>query len=208
MTNLTFVTSIVSSLAIPATVVTALILFRKPLTDLIGRVSTYEGLGQKLQFGQKLAGAEQSVNEAVTQAGAELSGDHGESRGSKDADTKNLEELGLAKLAATNPSFVIIKAWEELSGSLDRLVRIVMSGTYERRTPIYWLPTLVADGVVNESFSNAVRELFDLRNQIAHGKNDPTPGEAIAYAKSARQLSSFAAYNVGRQEAIHTKPPG
>jgi hypothetical protein len=52
MNNLGFIASVVGSLAIPVAVVAALLIFRRPLADLLGRIISYEGLGQKVNFGQ------------------------------------------------------------------------------------------------------------------------------------------------------------
>jgi hypothetical protein len=62
------------------------------------------------------------------------------------------------------------------------------------RNPVYWLPELVKDGHIRESFPTAVLELLDLRNNVAHGQHNPTPGEAVAYVESVRGLTSIARY--------------
>jgi hypothetical protein len=148
MNNLAFVASMVGSLAIPVTILVALLIFRGPLTELLGRIISYEGLGQKVNFGQKLAGAEKSVIKAVAQAqesvglpqlgGADAEqtvADHAlwkitsTEQNRHDIDLRKAGLIELAELATSNPSFVVIKGWEDLEAALMRLVKEVFPGT-------------------------------------------------------------------------------
>lgn len=213
-----FVASIVGSMAAPITVVVALIIFRNPLVDLIGRVTSYEGLGQKVQFGKQLASAEKTVSDAAAQAtsdrGRKTSGSTSatpEVEQNKSPDDMqeepaqsgsigwDLEKVGLAKVASENPSYTIIRAWEELTGSLERLVATVLPDA-SPRNPIRLLPELAMKGIVNDSFVSGARELVDLRNRVAHGRSNPTPGEAVAYAEAARVLGNTATMIAGREQ--------
>jgi hypothetical protein len=223
MNDLAFIASVVSSLAIPATVVTALLIFRGPLASLLGRIISYEGLGQKVNFGQKLAGAEESVSRAVAQAHetaekAQLDGIAPENpvteralreitsteQALQDVDLQTAGLVQLAELATANPSFVVIKAWEDLFTRLTAMVKTMLPDA-DVRNPIYWLPELARDRQISESFPAAVLELFELRNNVAHGQHNPTPGEAVTYVESVRQLAGVAAgvtgYFMGRRAA-------
>ncbi len=210
MNNLAFAASVVGSLAIPVTILVALLIFRGPLTELLGRIISYEGLGQKVNFGQKLAGAEKSVIKAVAQAqesvgrpqlgGADTEqtvADHAlwkitsTEQNPHDIDLRKAKLVELAELATSNPSFVVIKAWEDLEAALMHLVKEVFPGTRDVN-PLRRLPDLVKEQYVNDSYVNAVRELRDLRNNVAHGQHNPTAGEAITYLESARELSQIA----------------
>jgi hypothetical protein len=51
MNGLSFASSLITHAFWPAVVTGAIVLFRRPLSDLIGRTRRYEGLGQKLEFG-------------------------------------------------------------------------------------------------------------------------------------------------------------
>jgi hypothetical protein len=199
---LAFIASVVGSLAIPVTVVTALVIFRKPLIDLFSRVNSYEGLGQKVQFGQKLADAEATVSDAAARAQPKESADSQSTEGRRHlssdgehSENADLVSLGLATVAAANPSFTIIKAWEELTGSLAKLLNELEpnpSGSQKFTNLVFRFGLLEERGEVDRSFVRAVKELFDLRNHVAHGRNNPTAGEAVAYAESAHQLASTA----------------
>lgn len=46
--------------------------------------------------------------------------------------------------------------------------------------------------IAQAEYFTAVRALRDLRNRVAHGKANPTPGEAITYAESAAELAGAA----------------
>lgn len=186
MNNLAFIASVVGSLAIPVTILVALFIFRSPLTDLLGRIVSYEGLGQKVNFGRKLAGVEKSVSKAAaqTQKAVEPS--------QLDIDLEKPGFLGLAALATSNPSFVVIKAWDDLESELERLVETVFPDTKEVN-PVRRLPDLVRAGQLNESFPSAVLELRELRNNVAYGQHNPTAGEALTYLQSAQELMGTAA---------------
>jgi hypothetical protein len=223
MNNLGFIASVVGSLAIPVTVVAALLIFRRPLTDLLGRIISYEGLGQKVSFGQKLAGAEESVSRAVAQAPKTVEQTQLDDAATdnsvtertlraltilrlqnKDIDLQNAGLLQLAELATSNPSFVVIKAWEDLYAQLTAMVKSVFPDA-DVHNPVYWFPELVKGKHIRESFPSAVLELLDLRNSVAHGQHNPTPGEAVAYVESARDLTNIARrvadYNEGRRDS-------
>ena len=213
MNSLAFIASVVGSLAVPVTIVVFLLLFRGPLTELLGRIISYEGLGQKVNFGQKLAGAERAVSEAVAQAQESvgqtqlspvdpvkveaddalrkiISTEHN----THDVDLDSAGLVELAELATSNPSFVVIKAWENLEAAVGKLVEAAWPGTKEPY-PFRRLFDLVKEKRTNASFANAVLELRDLRNNVAHGQHNPTAGEAVTYVESVRELARIARGN-------------
>jgi hypothetical protein len=183
MNDLQFASNLIGSLIWPVVVVGAIVLFRRPLAALIGRVRSYEGLGQKFTFGEELAGAEVSVNEALESVKA-----------SQDDTEKRIatEPSPLVREAEANPSFVVIQAWEQLSAALEDLVGAAELNRTPRGTPVGWLPDLHRRELVSPDFVKAVYELRELRNKVAHGQHNPTPGEAVAYAESAQALAATA----------------
>jgi hypothetical protein len=46
--------------------------------------------------------------------------------------------------------------------------------------------------VVNKALSRAVDDLRELRNRVAHGRHNPSSGEAVAYVESTKELSRAA----------------
>lgn len=220
MSNLSFVASLVGSLAVPVTVLAVLVLFRRPLVELLGRIVSYEGLGQKVSFGRKLANAENTVSRATADVQdvavrAQINATsgsrqmvHGQSpsvatsknEGIREIDLEKSGFLGLAAVATANPSFVVIKGWEDLRTELQALVRAEFPDA-KVRNPLDMLPKLEKDKYVNHSFVSGVMELFDLRNNVAHGLHNPTPGEAVAYLNSAERLMMFSAVARGQADA-------
>jgi len=89
----------------PVLVLVVTWVFKKPIGELIGRIRSYEGLGQKVTFGEQLADAEDSVQEARKSTEAETTEPEG-------LDVVDLDPL--AREAEVNPSFVILTAWEQL----------------------------------------------------------------------------------------------
>ncbi len=60
--------SLIINLYWPVIVVVAIFIFRKPLSELIGRIRSYKGFGQEVAFGEQLATAENAVQQAVQKA--------------------------------------------------------------------------------------------------------------------------------------------
>ena len=184
MSGLQFASSLISTLAWPLVVLVLVIIFRRHLADLIGRIKSYKGLGQELTFGDRLADAEDSVEEAARNAQANENAP---------GCIVNIEPNPLAREAETNPSFVVIRSWEQVVSAVNDLACAGMSGgTASRSFSTSLLNELRRSELVSEEFFIAVIELRNLRNKVAHGKHNPTPGEAAAYAESAQVLSATA----------------
>ena len=172
MSVLAFITHLIW----PAVVVMAILIFREPLAHLLSRVRSYEGLGQKVSFGDGIAQAETSVEAA---AGAEIAAQQRTGFGND----------VLAQEAESNPSFVVLQSWEQLSAALADLVGAALPG--QSISPTRRIAELQKQEKVTEGFAKAAIELRDLRNRVAHGRHNPSPGEAIAYASAAHELSDI-----------------
>ena len=184
MNGLQFASSLVTSLAWPLVVIVLVIIFRKNVADLIGRIKSYKGLGQELTFGDRLAEAENSVEEAVKTA----------SIGQADLEAADeIEPDPLIQGAEANPSFVVIRSWEQVVSAMEDLAGagLPRDKVRPRSASSALLRGLQNSRLISAEFANAIRELRDLRNQVAHGQHNPTSGEAIAYAESAQSISVF-----------------
>jgi hypothetical protein len=181
MNGLEFTSTLLTHLFWPLVVAGSILLFRKPLSELIGRVRRYEGLGQKLEFGERLAEAEDSVGKAVRAT-------------SVAGEQAKIESSPLVRDAEENPSYVVLQAWEQLSGAIADLVGMVFPEmpNWARQNPAQEIPALRKRELVTADFADAVTNLRLLRNQVAHGQSKPTPGEAVAYAESAQALATIA----------------
>ena len=192
MGNLTFISSLVASLVWPIVVIVVLVLFRKSLADLIVRLRSYKGMGQEVEFGERLAMAEESARLAVKNVSESVEGEARELP----------EQLGaeprlLIHEAEKKPSYVIIRAWEDLELGLTDLAGVVFPGRPMREGIARLLADLeTKDTGLAASFYDAVREFRDLRDRVAHGDHNPTPGEAIAYVQSINRLIMSARFGI------------
>jgi hypothetical protein len=182
MNDLGLVSALVAQLYWPLIVGGALILFRKPVRELLGRIRTYEGLGQKLEFGERLAVAENSAEEAAQSVSLEGNPEQ----------RPPLQPNSLVRQAETNPSFVVLQSWDQITYALADLARAAKLGLEIRASIFRALSEMQKMNLVNEEFVKAVSEFQDLRNRVAHGRHNPTPGEAVAYAESAQVLALVA----------------
>jgi hypothetical protein len=178
VSSLQFVASLVASLSWPVVVMCALIVFRHPISELVGRVRSYKGLGQEVSFGEQLAAAESSVEDAINKS---------EVRGDDAGELQGSDPSPLVVEAENNPSFVVIRAWEQVQEALAEVFAIIFPEEGKRRTQP--LSDLERKKVASREYFTALRALRDLRNRVAHGHANPTPGEAVAYAESAAELA-------------------
>ncbi len=175
-----FTASLVASLSWPAVVLSAIVILRRPLSDLISRVRLYKGMGQEVTFGERLAAAESSVEQAM----------RSDSRVPRDQTDQGAAPSALVREAERNPSFVIIRAWEQVLDALAEVFAAAFPEEKKRRTEP--LSDLQKRRIASPDYFTAVRALRDLRNRVSHGQANPTPGEAITFAESAAELASAA----------------
>jgi hypothetical protein len=185
MNGLQFASSLIASLSWSLVVIILVVVFRPHLGELIGRIRSYKGLGQEVTFGDRLADAENSVEEAVRSVPV------------NETDPKQIEKSEpspLSRDAEANPSFVVIRAWEQVVDAVNALAEIAFPGRHSRSRGFSTslLVDLQRAELVSPQFVSAASELRDLRNRVAHGMHNPTPGEAVAYAESANSLSAGA----------------
>src|ERR1700733_2929102 len=115
MNWLQFTSSLISILAWPLVVIILVVIFRRQLAHLIGRIKSYKGMGQELTFGDRLADAENSVEEAVSS----------DTTGKTDPEQADeIEPNPLALEAEANPSFVVIRSYEQVVSALSDLAGV------------------------------------------------------------------------------------
>lgn len=194
-----FVSALVGHLAWPLAVVVLVWIFRSSVAALIGKLSSWEGLGQKFEFGRELARAEEGVAELAERVEAQAGAATVEGESPTLEITESDPFGALRKDAESNPSHVILASWELLAGSLKDLLGAVvahrqLSSVGDRiwRDAVQMARRLEVAGTVNHEMTNSVEELRHLRNLVAHGRYKPTPGEALAYEETARELSRAA----------------
>jgi hypothetical protein len=186
VTGLQFASSLVSTvISWPLAFAGAILLFRRPLGDLIRRARSYEGMGQKITFGEQLAGAESSVQEALRTVPADTK--------ITIAPSPSLRSATLGRDAEAAPSLVVMQSWQELASAVGGLADSVRgagdSPPRSNSSSDGLLRELERCGVVSPQFVKATSDLRELRDRVAHGQHTPTAGEALAYATSAQELS-------------------
>jgi hypothetical protein len=179
----------------PTAVVLSVLLLRKSLADLIPRLQTLEAFGGKADFGERLARAEAQASEAL-----ELEADSGgggaarEQSDSSDGDERLHVgrfngEAGPAAQAASNPSYAVVAAWEDVASATMDLANAAKPG---RASKVFNIGRAIGelrqDGVISAQIAELFRELHQLRNDVAHGRYSPTPGEALAYVVTTNNL--------------------
>jgi len=192
MNNLGFVASLIGSLAWPLALVIILVIFRRPVTKLIGRATQYKGFGQEVTFGDELADVERKI-ERIKVGGLEpqWQGEPEQRAAGRGQDSvelpASLTEAGLqeaegemVRKAEMYPSQVVLEAWDWL----NKIVNGDNPAGQEVADEDLWQ-------FVPVRFYRTVKDLLDLRNKVAHGEHTPTPGEAITYIRSCVQIARF-----------------
>jgi len=111
----------------------------------------------------------------------------------------------LAREAEANPSFTIIQAWDSLSQILFSYKDVVLPREQRGRSSLAsWLQEMEKQKEVTPSFVEAVKDVRRLRNAVAHGEHNPTPGEAVAYVDTVSKLAYVAALQRALYEEAHT----
>jgi hypothetical protein len=102
----------------------------------------------------------------------------------------------LAREAEANPSFTILRAWENLAGVLADYIGAALPGKPRGSNRLAFLNELQRIGELTPSYLDAVQDVRQLRNAVAHGQHKPTPGEAIAYAETIGKLVFVATFQL------------
>ncbi|NTW38687.1 MAG: hypothetical protein HGA44_02185 [Cellulomonadaceae bacterium] len=159
---------------------TALLLFKKPLSTAIGRLRSAKGLGVEIDFEQKTAEAEVNARSVI----ADL-----ERQGAK----TDLESDPIRVPSGEDPTYSVIVAFERVSESIRDLVRaarlVDRAHTGDPSpTTMYYAGILEHEGIVNKRFVDSVSELARLRTFVAHGRHKLSYDEAQSYVEAANEL--------------------
>lgn len=186
-----FVTALVGHLAWPVTVVSLSILFRSALSARLRSLLHFKGAGVEATFGTDLAVAEQNVNELLDAAGVPIEEPGASPRPEPD-------------LSIKDPSGLIIRSWEEIVWKLEELRARTSNSPTTRQLP-EMLRQLRQEAVIGSELVETVNRLRDLRNKVAHGKHEPTGGEALSYQESAHELMGYLQFLVSSTERGDTR---
>ena len=170
-----FVVGLVHALAWPATIITLVILLRKPLSELIPLLQRVKYKDLEIEFGERLEEARAEVlpsGEAVTGPSA--------------------AEEKAAQLAAVSPRAAVLETWRELEVEVLRAAKSILKKRGDDSTGLRAFRAF-AEVERSQEFDRSVaavlRELRMLRNKAAHAPDFAISAEsAIEYARVADQV--------------------
>lgn len=180
MSGLEFTADVLRTLVWPVVVVTALLLFKKPLSTAISRLRSAKGLGVEIDFEQKTAEAEANAQSFI----ADL-----KRQGAK----TDPESDPIRVPSGEDPTYAVNVAFERVSESIRDLARaaklVDRAHTGDPSpTTMYYAGLLEQEGIVNKRFVDSVGELARLRTFVAYGRHKLSYDEAQSYVEAANEL--------------------
>lgn len=184
MTGLEFLDSTIGHvLSWPVIVVAALLIFRKPLARRIAHLHRAKVGSAEIEFLDALRETEMNVSEIKTEHTA---GDLPDDNVRPDEKHENL-----VRATGDNPSGALLAAWARLEAAQRNLGE--RHGIVGRRNPIEIARHLYRQDIVNSAYLEAFEDLRRMRNLVAHGEYEPSPGESTNYIQLAQELTNATA---------------
>lgn len=164
----------VDSVIWPVTVLVILLIMKKPIASLLPFIEMFKYKDIEVKFRK---GLDEAMAEAK-EAGIELQTSAGEK-----------EEI--YRLVELSPSAAIIESWRNLELSakdkIEELVKDTKDLSGARRHP---LTHLELTGAIIPSTARAIRDLYKLRNQVAHSRvSNITKEDVLEYVTLAKAIS-------------------
>ncbi|HEY0695555.1 MAG TPA: hypothetical protein VGD71_41780 [Kribbella sp.] len=168
----------------PVLAFAAIAIFRRQLAGIIGQIRSYEGLGQRLTFGDELAKAEEEAEELLPPEATQAQ---------PDPETQPVW-IAVSQQATSTPAAAILKSWVEV----ERATRLLAEGHGLQAPSIKeslstLLGELIDQHIIPSSVGRVIQRLRVLRRQVAHGRHEPTAGEALTYVATARDVAELLA---------------
>jgi len=169
---LQFVASLVSSLAWPLALVAIVLILRRPLTGLLGRIVKARGYGIEAEFAEAQA--------SVALATAAVAGIASGSARAFDATVRVRESLvsTLADTAKEAPAAAVTIAYAEIEKAIRARIGEAAEGA--KLSSSVLVAMALGRGVISSETAEAVRGLTVLRNLAAHG-DEVDPAKALDY---------------------------
>ncbi len=182
--GLQFTAAVIQALAWPSSAVVLAVLLREPLTQLLRRAKTVEGLGAKVTLGEELA----EVRETVEVALPAPTPDQEPPLLPAPAAPAPLQEL-TDELARTSATGAIIASWRELEDNLKDWAErngAPWSSVNSMRVMNDWL----SQGILEAGTINSILALRRIRNKVAHGATDyvATLADAAEFRSIATEI--------------------
>lgn len=191
MDALQFVASLVSSLAWPALVLAVVLILRKGIAELLGRVLEAEGFGVKAKFDPKRAEPSVALAKAEAEASAPAAtvvrARAAEARGQAwDATVRVRESLAstLAAFARKDPGAAVLLAYAEIEKALKHRMTEAKVGGVEKLSGEKLVEVALRKAIVSLQTAEAIRGVLVLRNLAAHG-GDVDAAKALEYLSLA-----------------------
>jgi hypothetical protein len=174
MDTLTFISKLVDALAWPVAGIVLGLIFRKKLLDLIPNLRKVKAGPIEAEFElatkQVLAGTVDLASKGI------------ETHAKPSTNMPNAEDAAAKLVAArTEPTASIIEGWTTLDGELHKLGRQigVVGDPLQSHQKVY--QKIIGEQLLPAETAHLVRELRQLRNQVAHALVIPTPDSAQDY---------------------------
>jgi hypothetical protein len=185
MDVLELISSLVSSLAWPLLALTVVLILRKPLGELLGRLVRAKGYGIEAEFERAETSVALARAEAAASAPTAVVVEAGVATGTgqaHDATVKVRESLAstMSAAARAHPASAILAAYAEVENALrDRMEQAKVAGV-DRLVGTELVDVALRKGVVSQQTADAFRGVLVLRNLAAHGE-DTDAAKALEY---------------------------
>jgi len=181
MTWLEFISSVLSSIIWPATVMLVVILLRGPLVELIPLLKRLKVRDIEIEFGAGLERAKAVAQIAIPQD-------------MRVTDTESREQLGFDSVGSF-PRSAVLEAWIMLEDAAVRAIGARTNSTklgWLRRKPNELPDSLTKLDLLDPDQVGLFKELRNLRNAAAHAIEMPlTDVEALDYVTTAASMAKL-----------------
>jgi hypothetical protein len=177
---LQFISSIVVAFAWPSVLIVLMVILRKQISALAGRIEevTLPG-GAKAKFEKAIAEARENTEKIEPAV--------------RDTPTPEIQpQDSLLYLANNFPEAAIIESFREVEGTLWEMVPFLGLPT-KGRAPQYVIEALQRKRYIDDNTANLFQNLREARNAAAHAGrvNRVGPGDAIEFREQARTLNEL-----------------
>lgn len=169
-----FAAAVIESVAWPVVVLVIVLLalanFRTQIRGLFARMKSVKGAGVEATFGEELNDVRDVAEALVEEAHAPET---------------------TSEFANDDPLGIIIRAWIELESTIEQLYLGVSGREEGGKSTRIRLKHLLDNGAIPPAVFHTVSRLYDLRNQVMHGRHFATTQEARSFADSAYDMVDY-----------------
>jgi hypothetical protein len=211
---LTFISSIVGSIAWPIAAFAIAYLFRLQIKALLSRIKTLRMGDNAVDFGEKLEEAEAvagavAVAEPVAEATIELGPVTQQPPATRPFPTEHtvwMENRIMPAQLRGSAEYAILAEWHKLEAEVHEIAEPLFKNSLlgERRPPFRSVArALLAEGIISSGTHSLLVELQELRNTVVHNPQELTRVDAIRFSTLAEQAHQMLA--VERSNPIDRK---